>query len=38
MISEIIAVAHSVPGVESFSVTAVTLIPTTATASDDRRH
>ena len=33
VLSEIIAVAHSVPGVESFSVTAITLIPTTATAS-----
>ena len=33
VISEIIAVAHSVPGVESFSVTAITLIPTNATAS-----
>ena len=34
VISEIIAVAHSVPGVESFSVTAATLVPTTATASE----
>ncbi|MGO9079691.1 MAG: hypothetical protein ACLQDY_11700 [Streptosporangiaceae bacterium] len=33
VISEIIAVAHSVPGVESFSVTAITLIPTNASAS-----
>ena len=33
VISEIIAVAHSVPGIESFSVTAITLIPTNATAS-----
>jgi hypothetical protein len=34
VISEIIAVAHSVPGVESFSVTAATLVSTTATASE----
>jgi len=34
VLSEIIAVAHSVPGVESFSVTAATLVPTTATAGE----
>ena len=33
VLSEITAAAHSVPGVVSFSATAVTLIPTTATAS-----
>ena len=33
VLSGITAAAHSVPGVVSFSVTAVTLIPTTATAS-----
>jgi predicted phage baseplate assembly protein len=32
--SEIVAVAHSVPGVESFTVTAITLIPAGAAASD----
>ena len=32
VLSEIIAVAHSVPGVESFSLTAATLMPTTAMA------
>ena len=37
IISEIVAVAHSVPGVESFSVTAITLIPTTATATGIER-
>jgi predicted phage baseplate assembly protein len=31
-ISDIVAVGHSVAGVDSFTVTAVTLIPTTATA------
>ena len=34
VISEIVAVAHAVPGVESFTVTAVALLPTTATASE----
>ncbi len=34
IISDVVAVAHSVPGVESFSVTAITLVPTTATASE----
>ncbi len=34
VLSEIIAVAHSVPGVESFSVTAATLVPTTAMAGE----
>ena len=34
IISEFVAVAHSVPGVESFSVTAITLLSATATASD----
>ena len=34
IISEIVAVAHSVPGVESFSVTGIALVPTTANASD----
>ncbi len=34
VISDVIAVAHSVPGVESFSVTAITLVPTTANASE----
>jgi predicted phage baseplate assembly protein len=34
VISEVIAVAHSVPGVESMSVIAATLIPTTATAAE----
>jgi hypothetical protein len=32
--SDITAIAHSVAGVLSFSVTAITLIPTTASASD----
>ena len=34
IVSEIIAVGHSVPGVESFSVRAIALVPTTATASE----
>ncbi len=34
VVSEVIAVAHSVAGVESFSVTAIALVPTTATASE----
>jgi predicted phage baseplate assembly protein len=34
VISEVVAVAHGVPGVESFSVTAITLVPTDATAGD----
>jgi len=37
VISEITAVAHSVPGVESFAVTGLQLIPSTATASDIER-
>ena len=34
VLSDITAIAHSVAGVLSFSVTAITLIPTTATASE----
>jgi predicted phage baseplate assembly protein len=34
VLSEIVAVAQSVPGVESFTVTALTLIPSTATAAE----
>jgi predicted phage baseplate assembly protein len=34
VLSEVVAVAQSVPGVESFTVTAITLIPSTAMASD----
>ena len=34
ILSDITAIAHSVAGVLSFSVTAITLIPTTATASE----
>jgi predicted phage baseplate assembly protein len=34
VLSEIVAVAHSVPGVESFTVTGITLISSAATAKD----